>query len=264
MANVLEGLSIAVKAFAWIKSLLWKNKNIIYLNSNKKQCNFDEICSSRCINPNGAKVISISKAFPTRYKLYKTHFRKMQYNLYQIKRNLSSNNNFVYGGFVSPMFAVFDGMQIGNNVKVTFVCYDNNNNSYYPIDYHRKSSNSPAGVDFGGFKGHEINIVISSTYKIDSSKYDSSLKTFEYAKRLEGRVTDEYLQDVYQFVESILVGAQKADIRKINMYISAKQPICYVIGSAIEERHPEIEVYEYDGNRYSFSLNLKTFAIKEI
>lgn len=48
------------------------------------------------------------------------------------------------------------------------------------------------------------------------------------------------------------------------MYISAKQPISFVIGTAIEQRHPEIEVYEYDGNKYAYSLNMKTFDIRRV
>lgn len=264
MANVIEGLSIILKVVAWIGSLFWKRKNIIYLNSNKKACNFEEICESRCVNSNDAKVINISKNAPVHFKQYKAHFRKMQYHLYQIKRNLSSHKYFAYGGFVSPMFAVFDGAQIGNNIKVELICYDNDLNVYYSIDYHRKSSNSPDGVDLSDFDGKEINIVISSTYKIAPSKYDSSIKTFEFDEKLSGRVTDEYLQKVYRFIEGVLVGTQGSNVTRINLYIAAKQPICYVVGTAIEERHPEIEVYEYDGNRYSYSLNLKTFAIRRI
>lgn len=264
MANILEGLSIFLKIAAFIGSLFWKKKSVIYLNSNKKSCNFDEICESRCVNSNDAKVINIGKKLPIHYKQYKSHFRKMQYHLYQIKRNLNTHKYFAYGGFVSPMFAVFDGMQIGNNVKTEFICYDNNSNSYYSIDYHRKSSNSPLGLDLSDFEGKEINIVISSTYKIDSSKYDLSIKTFEFDERLTERVTDAYLQKIYEFIESILVGTQSTNIKRINLFIAAKQPICFVVGTAIEERHPEIEVYEYDNNRYSYSLNLKTFAIRNV
>lgn len=264
MTNILDGLSIFLKIAAWIGSLFWKKKSIIYLNSNKKTCNFDEICNSKCVNTNDTKVINIGKLLPVHFKQYKSHFKKMQYHLYQIKRNLKSNNHFIYGGFVSPMFAVFDGMQIGNNVKADFICYDNKSNSYYSIDYHRKSSNSPHGLDLSEFSGEEINIVISSTYKIDPSKYDSSIKTFEFDEKLEDRVTNKYLQRVYEFVESVLVGTQTTGIRRINLYIAAKQPISFVVGTAIEERHPEIVVYEYDNNKYAYSLNLKTFAIEKV
>ena len=37
------------------------------------------------------------------------------------------------------MFAVFDGMEIGNTTKFNLVCYDNNKNSYYSILYSKKS-----------------------------------------------------------------------------------------------------------------------------
>lgn len=262
--DVLQGLNFFYKLVSWVGSLFWKKKNIIYLNSNKKNCNFDDICRSRCVNSNDAKVINIGKELPLHFKFLKSHFKRMQFHLYQIKRNLKHHDYFVYGGFVSPMFAVFDGMQIGNTIKTEFVCYDNNTNSYYSIDYHRKSSNSPSGVDFSGFKGQEINIVVSSTYKIAPTKYDSTIRTFEFDERLNDRVTDEYLQKVYEFVESVLVGTQTTSIKKINLYISAKQPICFVIGTAIEERHPEIEVYEFDGNKYAYSLNLKTYKIRSI
>ena len=264
MANVLKGLSLFLKIISFFGSLFWRKKSIIYLNSNKKTCNFDEICRSRCIVYNDAKVINIGKQLPVHYKQYKSHFKKMQYHLYQIKRNLKANKHFVYGGFVSPMFAVFDGMQVGNNIKTEFVCYDNNTNSYYSIKYHRKTSNSPDGINMSDCIDNEINIVISSTYKIVSSKYNSSIKTFEFDERLEGRVNNAYLQKVYNFVESILVGTQTTNIRKINLFIAAKQPVCFVVGTAIEERHPEIEVFEYDGNRYSYSLNLKTFVIRSV
>lgn len=262
MNNYIEGLSLIAKIFATIRSLRWKKKNIIYLNSNKKICNFDEICESRCVNSNDAKVINIGKKLPTHFKCYKSHFKRMQYHLYQIKRNLSSNKYFAYGGFVSPMFAVFDGMQIGNVTQVELVCYDNDTNSYYSLDYRKKSNNSPSGIALDETCGEEINIVISSTYKIDPSKYDSSLKTFEFEERLNKKVTNSYLQKVYGFVESVLVVTQTRNIKKIHLYIAAKQPICFVVGTAIEERHPEIEVYEYDNNEYSYSLNLKTFKIR--
>lgn len=218
MNKVFATISAVLKVFAWLSSLLWKNKNIIYLNSNKKTCNIDEICRNKLVDAHDAKIINIEKYGTTHFKQYKAHFRRMQYHLYQIKRNLSSNRYFVYGGFVSPMFAVFDGAQIGNNVKTDFICYDNNANEYYLVNYHRSSSNSPCGVDLSGYVGEVINIIISSTYKVVPCKCDPTIKTFEFEERLEGRVTNEYLQRVYAFVESILVGTQTSSIRKINMY----------------------------------------------
>lgn len=264
MGNVIDGLSMILKLIAWIGSLFWKKKNIVYLNSNKKACNYDEICESRCIKYYDAKVINIGKNGSVNLKRYKSHLKVMQYHLYQIKRNLSSHQYFAYGGFVSPMFAVFDGFQIGNNVKVELVCYDNVSNAYYSIDYHRKASNSPEGIDLSGFDGREINVVISSTHKVDPTKYNSSLKTFEFEERLRGRVTNSYLQKVYEFVESVLVGTQRSKVKRINMYIAAKQPICYVIGTAIEARHPEVEVYEFVGNDYCYCLNFNTQRIRKV
>ena len=68
MKSVIEGLSLMAKLFALIGSLFWKKKNIIYLNSNKKICNFDDICSSRCVNPNDAKIINLGKKLPVHFK----------------------------------------------------------------------------------------------------------------------------------------------------------------------------------------------------
>lgn len=256
------GLFIFKKIWACITAIFWKNKSIVYLNSNKKSFNLEEACRSKCINVKDSKVIVLGKNLPTSYKMYRTHFKKMKYRLFQIKRNLKENIDFTYGGFVSPMFAVFDGMQIGNTTKLNLVCYDNNKNSYYSILYSRKSRNSPAEIECSDvLVGNEINIVISSTYKISPSKYNASLKTFELEDLTNNKIDNKYLQKVYQFVESVLVWSQTRNIKRINMYISAKQPVSFVVGTAIEERHPEIIVYEYLNNEYAFSLNLKTFKI---
>lgn len=256
------GLFIFKKIWACITAFFWKNKSIVYLNSNKKTFNLEEACRSKCVNTKDSKVILLDKTLPTTYKMYRRHFKKMQYTLFQIKRNLRENIDFTYGGFASPMFAVFDGMQIGNTTKINFVCYDNNKNSYYSIAYSRKSSNSPNEIKCSDtFEGGEINIVISSTYKIAPSKYNSSFKTFEFEELANNKIDNKYLQKVYQFVESVLVWSQTRNVKRINMYISAKQPVSFAIGTAIEGRHPEIVVYEYSNNEYVYSLNLKTFKI---
>lgn len=257
-------LFIFKKIWACITAIFWKNKSIVYLNSNKKVFNLEEACRNKCINIKDSKVITLNKTLSTRYKTYQSHFRKMQYRLFQIKRNLKENLDFTYGGFASPMFAVFDGMQIGNTTKFDLVCYDNNTNSFYSIPYSRKSSNTPSEIDCKeDLETDEINIVISSTYKVSPSKYNSSLRTFEFEDLTNNKIDNEYLQKVYQYVESVLVWSQTRNIRRINMYISAKQPVSFVIGTAIEERHPEVIVYEFVDNKYAYSLNLKTFNISK-
>ena len=105
-------VSFIYKIWSFLKTILWKKENIIYINSNKKMQtkeNIDEVIKTRKY-----KWVICESNIKLGYKFYNIHLIRMKKNLYDILRNSSDSNDLVYSGFVSPMFSVYDGYCIGD------------------------------------------------------------------------------------------------------------------------------------------------------
>lgn len=238
-------LSFIYKIWSFLKTLLWKKENIIYINSNKKiqrKDNIDEVVKTRKY-----KWVTCESNTKLGYKFYKMHLLKMKKSLYDILRNSSDSNDLVYSGFVSPMFSVYDGYCIGDARKITFVDLDSGSSKPYKVLYEKNYKKEDLD---GSFKKDTANIIFECTCDIKS---DISAD-FRYSKKSGIKVTKQYLQDVYSFTRYALDLCLKNNVKRVNLYIAAKQPIGFIIGTAIQSCHPTIYVYEFLEGNYLMPL----------
>lgn len=238
-------VSFIYKIWSFLKTIFWKKENIIYINSNKKmqiKDNIDEVIKTRKY-----KWVICESNIKLGYKFYNIHLIRMKKNLYDILRNSSDSNDLVYSGFVSPMFAVYDGYCIGDVRKITFADLDSSTSKAYKVQYEKnylkKDLDDVINKDV-------INIFYECTNDIKSD----IPADFKYSQKSGKKVTKQYLQDIYSFTRNTLDLCLKNNVKRINFYIAAKQPIGFIIGTAIQSYHPTIYVYEFLEGNYLMPL----------
>lgn len=233
-------VSVLYKIWSFLKTLFWKKENVIYINSNKKiqrKDNIDEVVKTRKY-----KWIVCESNTKLGYKFYKIHLLKMKRSLYDILRNSSDSNDLVYSGFVSPMFSVYDGYCIGDARKITFVDLDSNSSKPYKILYEKNYVKNNLGDILNK---DSVNIFYECTCEIRND----ITADYSFSKQSGNKVTKQYLQEVYSFTRNVLDTCLKNGVKRINIYIAAKQPIGFIIGTAIQSSHPTIYAYEFlEGN----------------
>ncbi len=250
-------LNIIGKIIAFFKRIFWKNNNVIYINSNKKV--FDKENIDKNISTRKRKWISCQTISKSGIKYYKTHLFKMKLNLFNILRNCNDDVSIVYAGYVSPMFAAYDGYCLGDTRKYTFIDTLQKNSESYCINYTKNFSKKKVSI----LKNNtEINIKICCTNVIDNKKCLNNL-SFKYIKMID-KVDSKILNEVYSFIRNILDACCNSNVLRINLYIAAKQPISFICGTAIQSYHPLVVVYEYDCNQYTKCLEIQNSKIVEV
>ena len=123
-----ESISSFLKMIGFIKSLFWKNKNVVYINGNVKVLNVEKI--RHLISPTDSKYINCQSKKSNKLFSYKWHFFKQKINLIQIVRNCMDSSKLTYCGFSSQMFSVFDGYILGDTLNYNFIELKANNQYY--------------------------------------------------------------------------------------------------------------------------------------
>lgn len=247
-------VSLIYKVISCIKTLRWNNPDIIYVDSNKKRQNkrfIDAVASTF-----GCKWVLCESNTKLGYKHYKCHLLKMKHSLYDILRNTSNSNKLIYSGFASPMFAAFDGYCLGDTRKYTFVDLNSCNSKPYKIEYNKKYikrnlTEKP--------NSKIVNVIYSCTADIDAS----SISGYKYifSEKSGDNVKAKYLQIIYSFTKDVLDLCKNNGVERINMYIAAKQPISFIIGTAIQSYHPNVYIYEFIEGKYTTPLNIQKVRI---
>mgnify|MGYP007092466543 CR=1 FL=1 len=159
-----------------------RNNKIIYINSNKKiQCK-DNIDSLTKTNDYQWVICQFSYKGKFNFNNYKIHFFKMRKHLYDLSRNSKNFNELTYSGFVSPMFAIFDGYIIGDNKKYCFIDCGSDNSHPYKINYSKsnkkiKVSNKPS-TDI-------VNVIFACSFDIKMTNIFFQLKVVtKYQKNI--------------------------------------------------------------------------------
>lgn len=246
-------VSFLYKLVSFAKTAFWKNENIIYINSNKKRQNRDNI-DEVIVKTRKYKWLICESNSKFGYMFYKIHLMKMKYNLYNILRNSNDSTSLVYSGFVSPMFSAYDGYCIGDARKITFVDLDSNTIEPYKIEYEKKYVKNEITIE----KKDEISVAFECSYVINCvSNLD-----FKYTKMSGNRVNKKYLQNIYSLTKSLLDECLKNNVKRINLYIAAKQPISFVIGTAIQSYHPTVYIYEFHEGKYIMPLIIQEGKIE--
>lgn len=249
-------VSLIYKVISWIKGLFWKNSNIIYVNSNKKNQSKDHI--DEVTKTNNAQWVICQSNTKLGYKFYNSHLLKMKKHLWDILRNSKESNEITYAGFASTMFASFDGYVLGDNRKYKFVDVNSSSSKTYKVEYDKKYTKN---VFDNKPTTETVNILFSCSYKISQPKDNNDFYEFD---TLSGdKVTKAYLQDVYSYAKSIFDLCNTSGVKRINLFIAAKQPVSFVIGTAIQSYHPNIYAYEYENGHYTLSLNIQTGKLSD-
>lgn len=240
-------IGLIYKVISYIKTLRWNNPDIIYVDSNKKRQNkrfIDEVTSTL-----DCKWVLCESNTKLGYKYYKYHLLKMKHSLYNILRNISNSNKLIYSGFASPMFAAFDGYCLGDTRKYTFVDLNSSNSKPYKIEYNKKyiKRNLPEKPN-----SKIVNVIYSCTTDVDASSISGDKYIFN--EKSGDNVKAKYLQSIYSFTKDILDLCKDNGVERINLYIAAKQPIGFVIGTAIQSYHPTTYVYEFLEGKYLMPL----------
>lgn len=252
-------VSLIYKIFSAIKTIFWRNAKIIYINSNKKIQSKESI--DLLTGTKNYHWINCQSHFKGGFKLknYKFHLLRMKRHLYDISRNLDETNCLTYSGFVSPMFAAYDGFCLGDNINYSFIDCDSGNSTAYKINYSKNLKETPA-LEKPSTKlvnvlfccGHEINI------------FNTNLTTYWFRHKFVNRLTQSYLHEVYTFANAVFELCKDSGVERINLYIAAKQPISFVIGTAIQTCYPNIFVYEMVGNEYKYAMCIQTGKLEVV
>lgn len=247
-------ISVIYKIYSFYKTLFWKSENIIYINSNKKRQNKDNI-DNVGIKTRKYKWLICESNTKLGYKFYKIHLLKMKHKLYDILRNSSESNQLIYSGFVSPMFSVYDGYCIGDTRSIIFVDMDSGTSEPYKIEYKKE------------FMKKELNIVNNNIINIAfECSYDINCVNdihYRFSEKSGNRVSAEYLKSIYSYTKNLLDLCLENGTKRINIFISAKQPISFVIGTAIQSYHPTVYIYEFQEAKYSTPLIIQKGKIEK-
>lgn len=248
-------IEFIIKIFSFLARRFWKNKNIVFCNSNVKNCNIEEL--RPFIQPSDAKIVKVQ----TRgrgIKGFKWHFTLMRIKLMIIKYNMGDMCQVYHCGFASQMFAVYDGYTLGNTNTYNFIDYDN---AYYKIERVRfVEDNSNCNIPK---ESEEINLIVETSYDIDKSKCNNCY-SIEMHDKAPARITKKYLNKVYGFVKAALDACCNSNVKNVNLYITAKPSVAFAVGAAIQNYHPKVKVYEYQDNNYMCYLSVKDNKIVEV
>ena len=244
------------KIFAFILSKFWKNKNFVYINSNKKNLNIESIKS--LVKPSDSKILNCQTNKTASIHSLKSHFVKNKIYLYQIQKNIRDNYTFYYCGFPSQMFSIYDGYVLGNTQYPKFLELGSNE-KFYSVDFKLKIKESETE---NVSDSEEINLVIETSYIIDKNKL-KRFPTYYFKEKAPNKITGEYLNKVYNFTKSFLDKCNGYKIKKVNLYITSKPSVSYVVGTAIQTYHPNVNVYEFMNNDFAYYLNLNKGRIEK-
>ena len=249
-------LPLITKIIAAITTLFWKNSEIIYIDSNIKVFdigNIDEKTKTR-----NKRIVNCQTISKLGNKKDMCHLFKMKFHLFQILKNCTESANIVYCGYASPMFSIYDGYCLGDNRNYTFIDTRRDKNLTYMIDYKKKYTR--CRIDFD-YSAEEINILVSSSFTISHYKC-KKCKSYEFNNRCKDTIDCNYLNLVYSYIRSVLEISKQSSVKRVNLYVAARQPVSFIIGTAIQSSDPPVFVYKFENNEYCGSLLIQEAKIK--
>ena len=107
-------------------------------------------------------------------------------------------------------------------------------------------------------KDNAINLLVESSCKIHNDLIPNTFPVYSLGIDLiDDRITSNYLNSLYFKMIDFLDSASEAGVKEIHLFAASRQIVSFVLGTAIQSRHPRIIVYEFDGTKYTWSLDLK-------
>lgn len=241
---------LIVQGKSWIK---FKSSDVLYCDSNKKEISDNQF--KTVINQyNDWEHVFVSSHMPISFRKYKWHFLKQRYCLYKILKNIQSVKTIAYSGMASTPLSVFDGYILGDSHIYKFYDMNNLNSELYSISYHKNQDSSGCSFNIPE-NAEEVCLVIDTSSPVSMS----SIKPFppnSYGKILPKKLTSKNLQDVYNFVFDFMEACNRVGVKKVHLYANCKQPVAFIVGTAIQPKHPETIAYEWYLGEYRWALSL--------
>lgn len=255
-----KAITLIIKILGKLYSLIINCTRVIYISSNVKILNKNDI-ENKITKFENKIFIENQKIDCNKLKKYKKHHFFQKILLHAITLKLKKFKDIIYCGYSSQMFSIYDGYVLSNINKYHFLEYNNRN--YYLIDY--KNINQKRKIDID-FSKNEINLIISTSYNINIDDC-KNVPNIIFDKKID-KINSEYLNDVYNFVKNTLDSCcqnkEGQKINRVNIYITAKQSVSFIVGTAIQSYHPDIYIYEYRENRFKYYMDLKHDKIMEV
>ena len=265
LTNIIISVSLTLLEKAWQKhkASRWKNRRIFYINSSINKRFEQREVSMQCRDFDDYKVLEINSRSLDRRRKIKRHFLKMKKGLYQIYRNLGNNADVMYAGYPSVPFAIYDGFSLGDNRSYTFWETQKDREKTYQISFKKKRIGKRSRFEIAG-KTDEVNLLIESSYGInDDSIKCRNLPTFRFTTRCEDKITAEYLNSVYYWVLDLLDSCSEAGVKTVHLYSSSRPCVSFIVGTAIQRRHPRVIAYEYKQGKYTWGIPIQEESITE-
>src|SRR5690554_2314376 len=252
----MDKISVMLKIIGYLFSLFWKKKDLLYINSTKKI--FDTTGIDKLIPTKGVKFLVVeNKTHKIGFKFVKNHFRKMKISLYQIQRNISETSKISYAGYASVPFAVFDGHCLGDNRDYQLFDTTKNKNKMYKIEFSKKRIQNNT---FEKINSAEVDLFVSSSFQVDNNhrKTDSH---FNFNYLINDKIDPNYLSKVFYFISDFLYHCRLSGVKKVHIHSASRQPVSFIIGTAVQSHHPEVIVYEFENNKYAWGISIQNSKI---
>lgn len=258
--ETLINLILKIGAF-FAKWLGGFDKDIIYINCNKKYVDKRDV--EKLIGLEGKKYVYIKTSCELSSKRKKRHFNLMKFYLILIQKSKKYNKQIYYSGFSSVPFTVYDGYCFNDNTNITFLENNKDTQEKYLINRSFFESECMSfNIDSIG-SINDVNVVINSSFNVNSELLPKRDTINVDLKMSEEKITNEYLQRVYSTCCKLFNDLQEKDVKNIHLYVAARQSVSFVIGTAIDKRHPNVICYEFEKNKYTWSVDIINGKVKE-
>lgn len=246
-------LSVVWSIFTYLfKRVCWKNHEIVYINDNKKLSDESDLINSFQIAHH--KIVHIYSDVLS-HPHPKMHLFLMKINLKLIIKNLKKQPNLYYYGFASTPLAIYDGYRITDKHPVNLCDSRKDKEKVYSVSVSRKRTNKEK---YFIRKDNAINLLVESSRKIHNDLIPNTFPVYRLGIDLiDDRITSNYLNTLYFKMIDFLDSASDAGVKEIHLFAASRQIVSFVLGTAIQSRHPRIIVYEFDGTKYTWYLDLK-------
>lgn len=251
---VSSGLSAVYKLWIYIKNFFQKNNRILYINENKKILDLWQIERRQSLK--GYQIVLARDNSKLGYKNVKIHFLRMKKSLFLILGNLTEGPSLLYSGFASTPFAAFDGYCLGDNENITFYDNDKTTNEEYAIVFKKKARLAKNIFPIkNGEK--EVSLLLSCSYPITPECCKTNVPQFAFNHISEDEITSDYLNEVFYFVSDFLDECREKSVQLVNLYLSSRQPVSFVAGTAIQSHHPHVHAYEFENGKYTWAVDIQ-------
>ncbi|MCH5171568.1 MAG: SAVED domain-containing protein [Erysipelotrichales bacterium] len=235
------------------------DKNIIYVNCNKKFLGEDMRTFEKEIGLQNSNVIQL---YTLNDKYYKLHLKKMKYIWKRFNKSKKYSKTLYYTGCVSVPLAIYDGYMASNKANIVFLENNKNTNKKYIVKSSKKHIDYDINYEIENSL-EDINVVINSSYDISTDKLPKRNSIFLNVRMKNEVISKEYLDFVYEECLKLFDYLDYKNVKNIHLYVAARQSIAFTIGSSIQKHHPNVYCYEYENGNYTWKINIKEGRIQK-